>query len=317
MKKMRFVFVMDPVSAVRVHSDTSLVFMLEAQSRGHRVYHCLISDLGLENGHAVAHVRSARMDRATLPPILLGEEECVDLEKVDAVFVRKDPPFDADYLWATQVLEALRGKTLVLNDPRGLREANEKLYAAHFPELMAPTIVSSKKARITAFVDEVGGRAVMKPLDGRGGEGILVLDRSDVNFNSIIESITRFETRMAMVQKYLPEVKEKGDKRVLLLGGEPFGTLLRIPAQNEIRSNLHIGGTANPTDVTAEDRRIIDTIAPRLKRDGLHFVGLDIIGGYLTEVNVTSPTGVQAMDKLYGSNLSAKMIDWVENAANS
>ncbi|MCB9595558.1 MAG: glutathione synthase [Sandaracinaceae bacterium] len=313
---MRIVVVMDPVSTVQVDEDTSFAIMLEAERRGHRVDHCTAQDLFLEAGVAGARVRRARCSRETTPPITLGEVEDVALADVDVVFVRKDPPFDADYLWATQVLEGLRGQTLVVNDPRGLRDANEKLYATHFPELMPETLVTSHKDRIKAFTARVGGRAVIKPLDGKGGEGIFAIANDDPNVNAILETVTREGRRLAMVQRYLPEVKQ-GDKRILLLNGEFLGVILRVPQGGDLRSNIHVGGRVAATELDEADQRIVATVGPRLRQDGLVFVGLDVIGGYLTEVNVTSPTGIQQASRLSGQNLEAKVIEWLETSLSS
>jgi glutathione synthase len=302
---------MDPPSTVQVDADTSFAIMEEAASRGHRVDHCTPADLWFHGGRAGARVRAAMMQRDQTQPILLGEPEDVALADVDAVFVRKDPPFDAMYLWSTQVLETLRGQTLVVNDPRGLRDANEKLYACHFPELMPETLVAADKARIRAFVGEVGGCAVIKPIDGAGGEGIFAITAGDQNANAIIEAVTAHGRRLAMVQRYLPEVRQ-GDKRILLLDGEPLGAILRVPREDDHRSNIHVGGTVVAAELDAADRKIVAALAPRLRTDGLWFVGLDVIGGKLTEVNVTSPTGIQQMSRLSGTNLSARVVDWLE-----
>jgi glutathione synthase len=308
---MRVVFVMDPVEKVLVDEDTSFALMLEAEARGHRVDHCLARDVSLRNGRVFATVRRATMQRVREAPILLGEPERVCLEEVDAVFVRKDPPFDSEYLWLTLALDALDGRTLVLNAPQGLRNANEKLYACHFPEVMVETLVDSDKGRIKAFLAEVGGRAVIKPVDGHGGEGVFALREDDKNLNGLIEAVTRGGARVAMVQAFIPEVTE-GDKRILLLDGEPLGAILRVPRADDVRSNIHVGGSVVAAAITAADRRIIDAVRGRLRADGLVFVGLDVIGGYLTEVNVTSPTGIQQMTRLDGRNYCAEVIAWIE-----
>jgi glutathione synthase len=308
---MRVVFVMDPVEKVLVDEDTSFALMLEAQARGHRVDHCLVQDVGLVSGRAYATVRPATMQRVREAPILLGEPERIALEDVDAVFVRKDPPFDSEYLWLTLVLESVRGKTLVLNDPQGLRNANEKLYACHFPEVMVPTLVESDKGRIKAFLSEIGGRAVIKPVDGHGGEGVFALRDDDKNLNALIEAVTRHGTRIAMVQAFIPEVAE-GDKRILLIDGEPLGAILRVPRADDVRSNIHVGGAVEATALTAKDRRVVDAVRARLRADGLYFVGLDVIGGYLTEVNVTSPTGIQQMSRLDAKNHCTPVLEWIE-----
>jgi glutathione synthase len=308
---MRIVVVMDPVETVQVDADTSFALMLEAQARGHRVDHALVTDLYVDRDRLGARVRKATMRRDPLPPIALGSGEDVWLDEVDVVLVRKDPPFDDNYLWACHMLEHVRTKTLVVNDPRGLRDANEKLYATYFPELMPETLVASGKARIKEFLSRVGGRAVLKPLSGAGGDGVFLLREDDLNLNAIIEAVTRDGRRVAMAQRFLPDVV-KGDKRVLLLDGHPLGAILRVPKRDDVRSNIHVGGTVEPTALDDDDRRIVAAVAPRLRKDGLFFVGLDVIGGKLTEVNVTSPTGIQQMSRLSGQNLSARVIEWLE-----
>jgi glutathione synthase len=311
---MRFVVIMDPVSTVMPEADTTFALMEEAQTRGHRIDHCLNTDLILDGGRLHARAARATLARDPLLPMRLSAAETVCLHDVDAVFVRTDPPFDDNYLWTTQLLEILRPDTLVVNDPRGLQHANEKLYTCYFSELMPETLVTSFKDVIRAFVTRVGGRAVIKPLDGRGGEGVLVLSDGDPNNNAIIEATTKNGSRAAMVQVFMPEVKA-GDKRILLLDGEFLGAVLRVPANDEIRSNLRVGGRGVAATLDAQDRAIIERLGPKLREDGLHFVGIDVIGGKLTEVNVTSPTGIQAMTRLDGKNYSAQVIDWVERRA--
>jgi glutathione synthase len=301
---------MDPPAVVKFDSDTSFALMLEAESQGHRVDHCLPSDLFLVGGVLHAHVRRAHLSRDPIDPIALAQGEDINLEGIDAVLVRTDPPFDTQYLWTTLMLERLRGKTLVINDPRGLREANEKLYACHFPELMPETLVSAHRERIKSFVKQVGGRAVIKPVDGAGGEGVMALTQGDPNLRAIIDSVTHNGRRVAMVQRFLPEY-ERGDKRILVLDGEPIGALLRVPKADDIASNLRMGGTAHPAELDADDLRILAQLAPRLRHDGLYFVGLDVIGGFLTEVNVTSPTGIQQISRLNRENVSARVIQWI------
>ncbi|MDH4281502.1 MAG: glutathione synthase [Myxococcales bacterium] len=310
---MRFVFVMDPVSTVIVDEDTSFALMLEAQARGHRVDHCLPSDVGLRGRRVVARVRQATMQLDPREPITLGEPEDINFGDVDAVFIRKDPPFTDAYLWLTLVLDYLQDDTLVVNHPRGLREANEKLYAHHFPKLVPPTIMTSHKDEILRFLGEVGGKAVIKPIDGHGGEGVFLLTRGDTNLNGLIEAVTHLGRRNAIVQALVPEIYDEGDKRILLVDGELLGVVGRVPSKGDLRSNVHVGGTARPAKLTDADRTIIETIAPRLIADGLFFVGLDVIGGKLIEVNVTSPTLLQQMSRLCGEDLSATVIDRLED----
>lgn len=311
---MRIVVLMDPVSTVQVDADTSFALMLEAQVRGHRVDHALITDLFLDRFRVGARVRRAKMERNPQAPIVLGEFEDVWLDDVDAVLVRKDPPFDSNYLWACHLLEHLRGKTIVVNDPRALRDANEKLYATHFPEVMPTTMVSNDKHRIKNFLAQVGGRAVLKPLSGAGGESVFLMQDGDLNVNAIIETVTQNGSRVAMAQEFLPDVT-RGDKRILLLDGEPLGAILRVPQRGDVRSNIHVGGTVEPAELDERDRAIIALVGPRCRIDGLYFVGLDVIGGRLTEVNVTSPTGIQQMSRLGAQNFSTTVMEWLERRA--
>lgn len=311
---MHLVCVMDPPHTVQVDADTSFALMEAAQARGHRVDHCAMTDLYLRGGVAYAKVRQATMQRDPARPITLGDTEDICLRDIDAVLVRTDPPFDESYLWGSQILETLRRETLVVNDPRGLRDANEKLYACHFPQLMTDTLVTNDAARIKAFVAEVGGRAVIKPLSGAGGAGVMGLTVGDMNFNAIVEATTLSGKRVAMVQKYLPDVVV-GDKRILLLEGEPLGAILRVPRKDDLRSNIHVGGTVERAELDDVDRAIIAGVRDRLRADGLYFVGLDVIGGKLTEVNVTSPTGIQQMARLDGIDYSARVIAWIEERA--
>jgi glutathione synthase len=308
---LRLVFVMDPVSTIVVDEDTTYALMREAQARGHRVDHCLPQDVGLEGSQVVARVRPATMRDDAPSPVTLGEAEDVDLAEVDVVMVRKDPPFDGPYLWLTLLLEHLRGKTLVVNDPRGLRECNEHLHILHFPDVIAPTLISADKRRIRGFVDDMGGQAVLKPIDGHGGDKVFLLKAGDLNLNAIIEALTHNGARAVMAQQYLPEVRA-GDKRILLVDGEPLGAILRVPAADDARSNIHVGGSVQAATLDAADHAIVDAVAPRLRDEGLWFVGLDVIGGKLTEINVTSPTGIQQMARLMGENLSARFYDWLE-----
>jgi glutathione synthase len=308
---MHFVVIMDPVWIVNAEGDTTFALMEAAERRGHRVDHCLNTDLYLDGGKLYARVARATTQRKATPPITLAASEDISLHDVDAIFVRTDPPFDDNYLWCSLLLDRVKPDTLIVNDPHGLRQANEKLYACYFPELMPETIVTSHKQRIKDFVTRVGGHAVIKPLGGRGGEGVLVLKNGDPNINPIIEATTLEGKRPAMVQVFLPEVKI-GDKRIILLDGEPIGAVLRVPSKEEVRSNLRVGGTAVKAELDDADKKIIRTLAPRLRQDGLWFVGIDVIGGKLTEVNVTSPTGIQQMTRLDGVVYSDQVIEWLE-----
>ncbi len=309
---MRLVFVMDPVSTVIVDEDTSFALMLEAQARGHHVDHCLPQDVGLRGKKVLARVRKATMQRDPVQPIRLAEPEDIDLVDADAVFIRKDPPFTDEYLWLTLVLDHLDGSTLVVNSPRGLREANEKLYAHHFPEIVPPTIMTSHRDEILRFLSDIGGKAVIKPIDGHGGVGVFLLANGDSNLNGLIEAVTHNGARNAIVQALIPEIYEEGDKRILLLDGEFLGVVARMPSAGDLRSNIHVGGSAVPAQLTGADEAIIETMRDRLLTDRLFFVGLDVIGGKLIEVNVTSPTLIQQMSRLMGKNLATPVIERLE-----
>jgi glutathione synthase len=308
---MRFVFVMDTLDRVDPDKDTTFAFVEAAQKRGHESLHCLPRDLGVRRGEAFARVRGIEVHSEAPHIVLTGAPRELPLSGIDAVFIRKDPPFDQAYLYATLLLERARGGPLVVNDPRGLRDANEKLYAMNFSEWTPATLVASDRDAIFAFVDEVGGQAVIKPLDGAGGSGVMMLRRGDKNARAIVDVLTQEGKVLAMVQEFLPSVTE-GDKRVLLLDGEPLGAILRVPRGDDLRSNIHVGGSVVPCELTARERAMVEAIAPRLRADGLYFVGLDVIGEKLTEVNVTSPTGIQELGRFQGRKPADDVIAWVE-----
>jgi len=314
---LRLLYVMDPLSRVLVDKDTTFAFMLEGQRRGHEQHQCGVEDLFVERAQPRARVRWAEVRRGD-PHYTLGEERTLPLAAFDVVFMRKDPPFDLAYYFATQLLGLVDPRaTLVVNDPRGLREANEKLYALHFPELIPESLVTGDTNRLKGFMDTVGGEMIVKPLDGCGGAGIFHVHGGDRNLNAILELSTQYGTRLVMAQRYLPGVREHGDKRLIVLAGEPLGAIARIPKEDEHRGNIHVGGRVVRVPVDARDREICRRMASRLAADGLYFVGLDIIDGLVTEVNVTSPTGVQEIDRLDGTNLSARVLDWVEARART
>jgi glutathione synthase len=305
-------FVMDPIGSIDIEADTTFVLMLEAQRRGHRLLFVDPADLGVSDGRAVAKVRPVEVRREAGRHADLGPERSAVLDDdVDVVFQREDPPVDGDYVLATQILTLCR-RAVVLNRPQGILAANEKLYALHFPDLMAETEVARRIPQLLDFMAKLGGEMIVKPLEGRGGEGVFHLRKDDRNLFSILEQSTRFETRPVMAQRYLPAIRE-GDKRILLVEGEPIGALLRVPDESEIRANLHVGGKPARATLDETDRQIIQRLAPALRRDGLFFVGIDVIGGYLTEVNVTSPTGVQEINALEGECLEARILDRVES----
>jgi glutathione synthase len=306
-----FAFVMDPLEGVDIDADTTFVLMLEAQRRGHRVLVVDPDDLSVVDGQAVAQARPVQLRREAGNHCELDEPRQVFLDaEAHVVLQRKDPPVDAAYVTATQILGLCR-RSLVLNRPSGILASNEKLYACRFPKLMTDTLVSRERGRLIDFLAKLGGEMIVKPLDGKGGEGIFHVRNDDRNLFSILEQSTAFGTRPVMAQRYLPEVRT-GDKRILLVDGEPIGALLRVPGAGETRSNLHVGGRAVKTTLDGDDQRIVAELASALREDGLFFVGIDVIGGKLTEVNVTSPTGVQEVNALDGVCLEARILDGIE-----
>jgi len=310
---MRVLVIIDPPQTLRPRSDTSVALIDECLLRGHSVWVCEPQDLSLRQECPFADALGVvSAHREVAPALVLRKEaERLPLSHFHAVLMRKDPPFDSMYLHSTQILEYARGQTFLMNDPRGLREANEKLYIFRFPDLIAPTIVTRKMDDIRAFMTELGQDIVVKPIDGFGGSAVFHVRPGDSNVSAILEVSTQGGRRWVMAQKYLPEGK-RGDKRIHLLAGEPVGWLWRKPAGDDIRSNLAAGGSAHATELTDRDREICARLKPSLIADGLHFVGIDIIGDYLLEVNVTSPTGVQAVSRLYNSRLEGKLVDYIE-----
>jgi glutathione synthase len=311
---LRFAFVMDPIQHILPDKDTTFVFMLESVNRGHETYYLTLSDLIVHD--AVPHGTARRVEvmrpGSGGPHYRLFHECHVPLTWFDAIFMRKDPPFDLAYYFATQILSLVDGtRTFVINEPRGLREANEKLYALRFPAVVPPSLVSADITRLKGFMEDQGGEIIVKPLAGCGGSGVFHLRRADRNVNAILEVATEEGRRPIMAQRYLPEIR-RGDKRLIVLDGKPLGAVLRVPREDEHRGNIHVGGTCIKADVTQRDREICAVLAPRLAEDGLYFVGLDIIGDWLTEVNVTSPTGVQEINALDGVRLESAVIDFVE-----
>jgi glutathione synthase len=310
---MRFVYVMDPMDRVLPDKDTTFAFLRAAQGRGHESLHCEARDLFIRGGDVWARVRPLKVSDAA-PHATFGTPADVRIADVQAVFIRKDPPFDNLYLMATLLLERARGRTLLLNDPRGLRDANEKLYALNFARWMPKTLVTSHEDEVFAFVRELGGTGVIKPLDLAGGSGVMLLRADDKNARAIVQLLTVEGQRHVMVQEYVPAVV-KGDKRILLLAGDVLGAINRVPRADDLRSNIHVGGSVEACAVTDGEREMVADLAPRLRADGLVFVGLDVIGGKLTEVNVTSPTGIQQLSQHQGRDVAADVIAWAERAS--
>jgi len=304
-------FVMDPVEAEPLAASTTIVLMREAQERGHRVLYVDPADLGIDAGRVVAPATPIELQPGDERPVRRGKTRIYDFDQeIDVAFQRTDPPVDRDFIIATQILDVC-GRTIVLNRPESVIAFNEKLLALQFEHLMPATRVTRRIPELLDFMSQLGGEMIVKPLDGKGGEGVFHVATQDRNLNSILEQSTRFETRAIMAQRYLPAIRE-GDKRILLLDGEPIGAVLRLPAEFESRANLHVGGTALKAPLDEADRRIIADVGPFLKQRGLFFVGIDVIGGLLTEINVTSPTGIQEINRLENARLEAVVLDAVE-----
>src|SRR5260221_4484459 len=261
---MRLLYIMDPVESILPDKDTTFAFLTGAERRGHRNFHAELSSIYLARGGV--RVRARAVSVFSGPPFIQLANEVQDLAlgELDAVLIRKDPPFDQQYLYTTLLLESARGKTLLVNDPRGLREANEKIYAMNFPEHTPRTMVSAHRQQLLDFVSDVGGKAVIKPLDGAGGFGVLRLATGDQNARAIVDMLTHEGKQLAIIQEYLPAVRT-GDKRILLLDGEPLGAILRIPRADDLRSNIHVGGDVAPAELTPNETAMVAAMAPRLR----------------------------------------------------
>jgi glutathione synthase len=314
MSALKIGVVMDPIDKIHIDKDTTFVMMLEAQSRGHEVYYMELDDLSIRGAVPEARFRRVSVARAN-PHYRFEKEGAGPLSAFDVILMRKDPPFDMKFFFATHLLSLVDPRQcVVINDPHGLREATEKLYALNFPEIIPPSFVSANVALLKQFMEEQGGEMIVKPLEGAGGRGVLYLNRKDRNVAAILELMTGEGRFPVMAQRYLSEIRQ-GDKRVLVLDGEPIGALLRIPQENENRANLHVGGSSSRADITPRDREICRALAEPFKKLGLYFVGLDVIGGFLTEVNVTSPTCVQEINAFEGVKLESRIVDFIEKKA--
>jgi glutathione synthase len=305
---MRMGFLMDPLESVRIDHDSTFALMLECQRRGFEVIELRQEWLFFAGGRVRSRMRTVQLERRAGAHLGVLDDGDADLAGLDVLFLRKDPPVDADFIWATQLVEAAPGP-LWINHPAGLRAANEKLFALRFPELAPPMLVTRELPRLRDFIEAQGGDGVVKPLDGFGGQGVMRLRRGDPNFSALLETATRGGRVPVMAQAYLPAVRE-GDKRIIVLDGEPIGAVLRVPAQGELRANFASGGSAAASPITARDREICRRLAPALREYGLWFTGIDVIGGKLTEVNVTSPTGLVEIDALNRDSLEARVIDF-------
>lgn len=308
---LRVAIQMDPIEAVNIDSDTSFLQAMEAQHRGYPVWVYDFRTLALEDGRLFCRARPVTLRRNAGDHVSFGDEVKLDLSQdVDVILMRQDPPFDMAYVSATYLLETVHPKTLVVNDPAEVRSAPEKLLVTRFPGLTPPTLISSDPVALVDF-HRRHGDVVLKPLHGAGGSGVVRLKADDPNLEALIEIHAVGSRDPLVIQKFLPAVS-KGDKRILLVDGEPVGAINRVPAEGAVRSNLHVGGTATPVELTARDREICAAIGPELKRRGLIFVGIDVIGDWLTEINVTSPTGAQQLKRFTGVDAAALMWDVIE-----
>jgi glutathione synthase len=298
---------MDPIDTIDITTDSTFILAIEAQARGYKLYHYLPQDLALTNGSIFANARPLKVNLKIGDHFQLGAQERLDLADVDVVLMRQDPPFDLSYITATHLLEHIHPKTLVVNDPAQVRNAPEKLFITHFPDLMPPTLITSNKEQILEFRTEYQD-IIIKPLFGNGGAGVFHIKQDDENLNSLLEMFDKLYREPIIAQRYEPAVRD-GDKRIILIDGEPVGALNRVPAMGESRSNLHVGGTAKKTTITKREGEICKLIGPTLKKRGLIFVGIDIIGDYLTEINVTSPTCLQEINFFDGTRLESDIWD--------
>ena len=303
---------MDPISAINIKKDSSFAMLLAAQAKGWSLYYMEQQDLFLHQGVVSAEMKPLRVVQNPDKWFELDDSQTLPLSELDAILMRKDPPFDMEYIYSTYLLEqAEAAGVLIVNHPQSLRDANEKLYTAWFPQCCPPTLVTRQKHRIREFHQQHQD-IILKPLDGMGGASIFRVKQDDPNFSVIIETLTDHGRKSIMAQKFIPEIID-GDKRILMINGEPVSyALARIPAEGETRGNLAAGGRAEGRPLTERDRWICQQVGPTLRKKGLLFVGLDVIGNYLTEINVTSPTCIRELDTQFNLNIAADLMDCIE-----
>jgi glutathione synthase len=302
---------MDPIASINPAGDSTFAMMLEAQARGHKVDYYVPGTLALRDNVVTADLAPVTVfDKPKGEHFALGDFARADLSTYDVVLMRQDPPFDMNYITISHILERLHPKTFVVNPPSAVRNAPEKILVTEFPQLMPPTLVTRDRAQIHAFRRE-HGNIILKPLYGNGGAGVFFLQEGDQNLASLIELFEQSFREPFMVQKYLPDVR-KGDKRIIIIDGEPVGAINRIPADGEARSNMHVGGRPEIIELTPRDREICSTIAPALRERDMIFVGIDVIGDYLTEINVTSPTGIREIKRFGGPDIAVLIWDAIE-----
>lgn len=308
---LKVAFQMDPMDSIDITGDSSFSLALEAQERGHKIFHYEPKNLSLLQLKPVAKLRSLTVRNITSNHFSLGQQKVADLKTdIDVILMRQDPPFDMSYITATHILEHVHPHTLVINDPANVRNTPEKLFVTHFEDVMPPTLITSDEEEIFSFRKEFKD-IIVKPLFGNGGAGVFHIKPDDENLSSLIELHKTFYREPLMIQEYVPAVRQ-GDKRIILIDGAPVGAVNRIPAQGEARSNMHVGGKPMKCELTSRDREICEIIGPSLKEKGLLFVGIDVIGNYLTEINVTSPTGVQELSRFEDTNIASLIWDAIE-----
>ncbi len=308
---------MDPIGSINIKKDSTYAMLLEAQARGWEITYLEQGDLFLLGGRAMGRGRRIRLFRDRTPWFEFGEERVAPLEELDAILMRKDPPFDMEYIYSTYLLELAEARgVLVVNKPQSLRDANEKLFTAWFPQCAPPTLVTRSAARLRAFLNEHHDM-ILKPLDQMGGASIFRLREGDPNVSVAIETLTALGSRLAMAQRYIPEIRY-GDKRILMVDGNPVAyALARIPAEGETRGNLAAGAHGEGRPLGERDHWSCGQVGPTLRARGILFAGLDVIGDYLTEINVTSPTCIRELDTLYGLNISAQLLDAIASRLES
>ncbi|HEV7320140.1 MAG TPA: glutathione synthase [Ensifer sp.] len=301
---------MDHVSGINIAGDSTFAMSIEAQARGYRLFHYTPEKLSLRDGKVYASVQQMTLRDVKGDHYTLGEAERVDLSTMDVILLRQDPPFDMAYITSTHLLERLHPKTLVVNDPAWVRNSPEKIFVTEFADLMPKTLITRDAEEIARFRQEMGD-IILKPLYGNGGAGVFHSTRDDRNMSSLLEMFGQMFREPFIAQEYLPAVR-KGDKRILLVDGEPVGAINRVPADHDARSNMHAGGRPEPTELTAREKEICARIAPALKARGFLFVGIDVIGDYMTEINVTSPTGIREVKKFGGADVASLLWDAIE-----
>ena len=315
-RQMRTGVIMDPIAGIATYKDSTFAMLLEAQRRNHEIWYMEAADLSIRGGVALGHMSPLSVRDNTDDWFTLGQKENRELATLDILLMRKDPPYNMDYVYATYVLDlAEQSGVTVVNRPQALRDANEKCFTTQFPQCCVPMLISSKSSEIKAFVAEYG-LSVVKPLDGMGGESIFQARPDDPNLNVILETITLKDSQLIMVQQYIPEIAQ-GDKRILVVNGEPVPyALARIPGEGDFRGNLAKGGTGKGVPLSDRDYWICEQVAPELKRRGILFAGLDVIGDWLTEINVTSPTCIRELDAEFGLNIAGDLFDVLEASRN-